>query len=71
MLQWRQTRKSERKKKTWYNHWWKPNAEQPYIGNTKKLLFAFEYSKKTQKMHFTVHAHIVRKIISYYTIRLL
>ena len=31
---------------TWYNHEWKLNAEQLYIKNTKKLLLAFEYSKK-------------------------
>ena len=52
---------------TWYNNWWKPNAEQrPYTENTKKLLFAFEYSKKTHKILFTVHAESEELLIFFF-----
>ena len=42
---------------TWFNYRWKSNAEQPYVKNAKRLLFAFKHSKKTQ----TIHSQIVRK----------
>ena len=69
--QWHQTRNSEQMETTWYNHWWKPNVEQPYIKNTIKLLFGFEYPKKTQNIHFPVRAQTVSRIVNLFKNRLL
>ena len=34
---------------TWFNNRWKSNAEQPYIKNAKRLLFALKHSKKLKR----------------------
>ena len=34
---------------TWFNNRWKSNAEQPYIKNAKRLLFALKHSKKFKR----------------------
>ena len=47
LLQWYSGGKSERTKTPRHKHLGKPNTEQPCIENTKKLLFAFEFAKKT------------------------
>ena len=48
---------------TWFNYRWKSNAEQPYIENSKRLLFALNHSKKTQTIHLTVRTQTVESII--------
>ena len=63
MLQWHPTRNNQRLKSPRYNHWWKPNTDQPCIENTKKLLFTFEYSKKTSEIQVTVLAQTVRRTL--------
>ena len=61
MLQWSSGGKSERMKTPRHNHWWKPNTEQPCIENTQKLLFAFDFYKKTQEINVTVRAQTMSR----------
>ena len=47
------------------------NAEQPYIKNIKRLLFALKHSKKTETIHRTVRTQTSSRIVDLFKIRLL
>ena len=49
----------------------KSNAEQSYIKNVKRLLFALKHSKKAQTIHLTVCTQTVSRIVILFKIRLL